>query len=76
MVNALYAMADYLARFPHDMLPETTEDRVGFVHPYAGAIEVEKSTSEDPAARFRPERTRCERESAARHGGANSGEIS
>jgi tripeptide aminopeptidase len=43
MVNAMYAMADYLDRFPHDMLPETTEGRVGFVHPYAGAIDVETS---------------------------------
>ena len=43
MVNAMYAIADYLNRFPHDMLPETTEDRVGFVHPYAGVIDVESS---------------------------------
>src|SRR5258705_9991480 len=43
MVNAMYAAADYLARFPKDMLPETTEDRVGFVHPYAGVIDVEES---------------------------------
>ena len=44
MVNAMYAIADYLNRFPHDMLPETTEGRVGFVHPYAGTIDVEQST--------------------------------
>ena len=44
MVNAMYAIADYLNRFPHDMLPETTEGRVGFVHPYAGTIDVEMST--------------------------------
>lgn len=44
MINAMYAIADYLNRFPHDMLPETTEGRVGFVHPYAGTIDVEKST--------------------------------
>jgi tripeptide aminopeptidase len=44
MVNALFAIADYLGRFPHDMLPETTEGRVGFVHPYTGSLEVEKST--------------------------------
>jgi tripeptide aminopeptidase len=44
MVNAMYAMGDYLERFPHDMLPETTEGRVGFVHPYAGTIDVETST--------------------------------
>ena len=44
MVNAMYAHADYLSRFPHDMLPETTEGRVGFVHPYAGTTDVEEST--------------------------------
>jgi len=44
MVNAMYAMGDYLNRFPKDMLPETTEARVGFVHPYAGTIDVETST--------------------------------
>src|ERR1041384_3507815 len=44
MVNAMYAIADYLNRFPHDMLPETTEGRVGFVHPYAGVIDVETSS--------------------------------
>lgn len=43
MVNAMYAMGDYLGRFPKDMLPETTEERVGFVHPYAGVIDVESS---------------------------------
>jgi tripeptide aminopeptidase len=43
MVNAMYAIADYLGRFPKDMLPETTEERVGFVHPYAGVIDVESS---------------------------------
>ena len=43
MVNAMYAIADYVNRFPHDMLPETTEGRVGFVHPYAGVIDVESS---------------------------------
>ena len=44
MVNAMYAIADYLSRFPHNMLPETTEARQGFVHPYAGTIDVETST--------------------------------
>ncbi len=43
MVNALYAMGDYLGRFPKDMLPETTEGRVGFVHPYTGTADVEQS---------------------------------
>src|SRR5688572_20429718 len=44
MVNAMYAMGDYLNRLPKDMLPETTEARVGFVHPYTGTIDVETST--------------------------------
>jgi tripeptide aminopeptidase len=44
MINAMYAAADYLSRFPKDMLPETTEGRVGFVHPYAGTIDVEESS--------------------------------
>jgi len=44
MINAMYAIGDYLNRFPHDILPETTEGRVGFVHPYAGVIDVESSS--------------------------------
>ncbi|HEY8225721.1 MAG TPA: peptidase T [Pyrinomonadaceae bacterium] len=44
MINAMYALADYLGRFPRDMLPETTEGRVGFVHPYIGTADVETST--------------------------------
>lgn len=44
MVNSMYALSDYLSRFPHDMLPETTEGRVGFVHPYVGTVDVETST--------------------------------
>src|SRR5829696_1188217 len=44
MINAMYALGDYLGRFPKDMLPETTEERVGFVHPYAGVIDVETSS--------------------------------
>jgi tripeptide aminopeptidase len=44
MINSLFAIADYLDRFNHDILPETTEGRVGFVHPYTGALEVEQST--------------------------------
>ena len=43
MINAMYALGDYLSRFPKDMLPETTEGRVGFVHPYAGTVDVEQS---------------------------------
>jgi tripeptide aminopeptidase len=44
MVNAIYAFADYLSRMPKDMLPETTEGRAGFVHPYSGVADVETST--------------------------------
>jgi tripeptide aminopeptidase len=44
MINAMYALGDYLTRFPKDMLPETTEGRVGFVHPYAGTADVERSS--------------------------------
>jgi tripeptide aminopeptidase len=44
MVNSMYAMADYLSRMPADMLPETTEDRVGFVHPYIGVADVQESS--------------------------------
>jgi tripeptide aminopeptidase len=35
MVNAIKAVADFIARLPEDRLsPETTSDREGFVHPY------------------------------------------
>lgn len=43
MVNSIYALADYLSHMPGDMLPETTDDRVGFVHPYIGVADVEES---------------------------------
>ena len=44
MVNSIYAMADYLSQMPRDMLPETTEDRIGFVHPYTGVADVQESS--------------------------------
>src|SRR5690349_14357075 len=44
MINSLYAAADFLNRFPKTMLPETTEGRVGFVHPYASSLDTEEST--------------------------------
>jgi tripeptide aminopeptidase len=44
MVNAMYALGDYLSRFPPGMLPETTAGRVGFVHPYTGVVDVEESS--------------------------------
>jgi tripeptide aminopeptidase len=43
MINSVYALADYLSRMPADMLPETTDGREGFVHPYLGALDVEAS---------------------------------
>lgn len=44
MVNAAYALGEFLTRLPADLRPESTEGRVGFIHPYAGAIDVETST--------------------------------
>jgi len=44
MVNSMYPLADYLSQMPRDMLPETTEGRVGFVHPYAGVADVQESS--------------------------------
>jgi tripeptide aminopeptidase len=44
MVNSVYAMADFLAHVPRDMLPETTEEREGFVHPYVGTLDIEQSS--------------------------------
>ena len=44
MVNSVYAIADFISRFPKDMLPETTEGRVGFVHPYTGTLDTEESS--------------------------------
>ena len=34
MVNALRAAGAFLERLPSDQAPETTEERVGFIHPY------------------------------------------
>lgn len=44
MVNSLYAIADFVSQFPYDLKPETTEKRVGFLHPYDGKLDVEAST--------------------------------
>ncbi len=44
MTNSLYAVADFLARFPTNMLPETTEGRVGFIHPDNGTLNVDESS--------------------------------
>jgi tripeptide aminopeptidase len=43
MVNAIHALAAFVSQLPRDMLPETTEGRVGFVHPYIGTADVETS---------------------------------
>jgi tripeptide aminopeptidase len=43
LVNAMYAAANYLSRFPRNMLPETTAGRVGFVHPYDSMLDIEDS---------------------------------
>ncbi|HEX8725526.1 MAG TPA: peptidase T [Gemmatimonadaceae bacterium] len=44
MVNSIYGFAHFLSGMPRDMLPETTEGRVGFVHPYLGTADVEESS--------------------------------
>jgi tripeptide aminopeptidase len=44
MVNSVYALGDFMGRFPPNMLPETTAGRVGFVHPYTGKVDVEESS--------------------------------
>lgn len=43
MINSLYAAADFISRFPENMKPETTEKRVGFLHPYVGTLDIEES---------------------------------
>jgi len=45
MVNSMYAAGDFLAQFPLVKIrPETTEGRVGFVHPYVGSLDIETSS--------------------------------
>lgn len=46
LVNSMYAAGDFLARFPDAVpnRPETTEGRVGFIHPYVGSLDIETST--------------------------------
>lgn len=46
MVNSMYAAGDFLGRFPEvaKNRPETTEGRVGFIHPYVGNFDIETST--------------------------------
>lgn len=45
MVNSSYAAGAFLAQFAnYPYRPETTAGRVGFIHPYIGALDVETST--------------------------------
>src|SRR3954464_8926296 len=46
MINSIYAAGDFLANFPANApdRPETTEGRVGFVHPYSSSMTEETST--------------------------------
>ncbi|MEQ1762361.1 MAG: peptidase T [Pyrinomonadaceae bacterium] len=46
MVNSTYAAGYFLGEVPNvaKNRPETTEDRVGFIHPYVGNLDVETST--------------------------------
>src|SRR5687767_8100150 len=46
MINSMYAAGDFLAQFPDAVKnrPETTEGRVGFIHPYVGTLDIETST--------------------------------
>ena len=46
LVNSMYAAGDFLANFPAAApnRPETTEGRVGFIHPYVGSLDIETST--------------------------------
>ena len=46
MINSMYAAGDFLANFPTNApdRPETTEGRVGFVHPYSSSMTEETST--------------------------------
>lgn len=46
MINSMYAAGDFLSQFPDSVenRPETTEGRVGFIHPYVGNLDIETST--------------------------------
>ena len=45
MVNAMYAMADFLSSLPVALRPESVAGRDGFVHPNTGTLSVERSTA-------------------------------
>lgn len=46
LVNSAYAAGDFLTLFPKNNVPrpETTEGRVGFIHPYNASLDIETST--------------------------------
>lgn len=46
MINSAYAAGYFLGEFPKMVKnrPETTEGRIGFIHPYVGNLDVETST--------------------------------
>lgn len=44
MTNSVYALADFVLRFPEDQRPETTSGRTGFLHPYTGTLGVDESS--------------------------------
>jgi tripeptide aminopeptidase len=44
MVNSILALGYFITCLPRDMMPETTEKRVGFVHPYIGTVDVAESS--------------------------------
>ncbi|MEJ7847169.1 MAG: peptidase T [Pyrinomonadaceae bacterium] len=46
LINSSYAAGEFLAQFPKGVpiRPETTEGRVGFIHPYNGTLDIETST--------------------------------
>ncbi len=44
MVNSLYMLADFVGRLPQSLRPENSDKRSGFIHPYAGSINVGESS--------------------------------
>ena len=46
LVNSSYAAGHFLSQFPESApnRPETTEGRIGFIHPYSGTLDIETST--------------------------------
>ena len=60
MVNAAYALGHYLCHFPPDIRPETTEGRVGFIHP-CRRDRCRAVDAEGRHPRFRASRSRCPR---------------